>query len=139
MYQFHSPIYVCVDIYQHVEIELVLFFNFSKSYISAVWRAIELKFKSYAKYFQIYYWNLFWQQNDKVWFGRFTYGSHLGFLNVDISAVWRATGLKFGIQAYYPQIYYWYSFFTYIGHLGFFSSKGYISAVLRATGLKFKI
>ena len=53
-------------------------------------------------------------------FGRLAYSGHLGFVNVHISAVWRAIGLKFGIQAYYPQIYYWDLFFNYGGDLGFF-------------------
>ena len=49
----------------------------------------------------------------------FSYGGYLGFFNVNISAIWRARGFKFGIQAFTPQIYYCHSFLNYGGHIGF--------------------
>ena len=64
----------------------------------------------------------------------------LDFSKGYISAVWRDTGLKFGIQAYYPQVYYWDSFFNYGGHLGFFQKT--ISKLFeeqQGSNLKFKL
>ena len=64
----------------------------------------------------------------------------LDFSKGYILAVWRATGLKFGIQAYYPQIHYWDSFLNYDSRFWFFQEHTFqLIEELQGWNLEFKL
>ena len=97
-------------------IAAILDFNVN---ISVVSRAKGLKFRILAYHPKIYNSELFWHQTEKVCSGRFSYGSHPRFSNVNIWVVWRALGHKLRFFVIYTQIDLWDPFWNNISHLWF--------------------